>query len=59
MADSEATSVETADLAYSEEQEEQSHSSSGPSSANLDANAPSRLARSTAIESGEATPGKT
>ena len=34
MADSEATSVETVDLAYSEEQEGQSHSSSGPSSAN-------------------------
>ena len=34
MADSEATSVETVDLAYSEEQERQSHSSSGPSSTN-------------------------
>ena len=35
MADSEETSVETVDLAYSEEEQEgQSHSSSGPSSAN-------------------------
>ena len=55
MADREATSVETVVLAYSEEQEEQSYSSSGPSSAN----APFRLAHSTAIGSGEATPGKT
>ena len=54
MADSEATSVEMVDLAYSEEQEGQSHSSSGPSSANT----PFRLVRSTAIGSDVATPGK-
>ena len=34
MADSEAISVETEDLVYSEEQEGQSHFSLGPSSAN-------------------------
>ena len=54
MGDSEATSVETVDLAYSEEQEGQSHCYLGPSSANT----PFLLVCSTAIGSEEAMPGK-
>ena len=60
MADSETSSVgsvATVDLASNEDQKGQSHSSSGPSSANTQPT-PFRLARSTAIRSDEAMPDK-